>query len=87
MTPLLSEVGSSKRDEQALAVTHAQVTVTKDRLRALRQRSCAGLERTESRRESNRATSGRRSVTVWHMRIGAAPCVVSRNPEMKTPNR
>lgn len=47
----------------------------------------AGFERRESKRESNRATSGRRAAMAWHMQIGAARRVVSRNPEMKTPNR
>ena len=47
----------------------------------------AGFERTESGSESNRATSRCRAATAWHMQIGAAPRVVSRNPEMKTPNR
>lgn len=27
------------------------------------------------------------AATSWHMQIGAELCVVSRNPEMKTPNR
>ena len=46
-----------------------------------------GFERTESERESNPATSGRRVTTAWHMQVGAEHRVVSRNPEMKTPNR
>jgi hypothetical protein len=25
--------------------------------------------------------------TAWHMQIGAAPCAVSRNPQMRTPSR
>ncbi len=41
----------------------------------------AGFERTESRRESNRATSGRRAATAWHMQIGAEPRVVSRDAD------
>ncbi|GAP66864.1 hypothetical protein MBSD_n2179 [Mizugakiibacter sediminis] len=31
--------------------------------------------------------AGGRRTTAWHMQICAEPRVVSRNPEMKTPNR
>lgn len=46
-----------------------------------------GFERTESKRESNQATSARRAAMAWHMQICAEPRVASRNPETKTPNR
>lgn len=47
----------------------------------------ASFERTESQRQSNRATSGRRAATAWHRQIGAEPRVVSGKPELRTPNR
>jgi len=47
----------------------------------------AGFERTESRRESNRAASGRRATAAWHMQNRPEPRVASRNPQTRTPNR
>ena len=47
----------------------------------------AGFERRESKRESNRATSGAYATLPWRTQIGAEPRVVLRNPEMKKPNR
>ncbi len=44
----------------------------------------------EENREPTRVEpgdSGRRAATAWHLPIGAEPCAVSRNPDMKTPNR
>ena len=73
---------------RATAIGHTRKSLTRNAFCVCRGEEVgAGFERTESARESNAPTSGRRVIAAWHMQIGAEPCVVSWNPEMKTPNR
>ncbi|OIQ85972.1 hypothetical protein GALL_321720 [mine drainage metagenome] len=70
-----------------MAVTHAEVTVRKAACVCSGEEVGAGFERTESERESNRARSGAEVGDRRHRQNGPQPRVVSRNSEMKMPNR